>query len=85
MRFLTAGRQLGYAGYMSADCLTYLDAAGIRPSVQGKNLQRQAYKFWLAGLSFSVANGVYALYQSREQAVQSDEAEKAVQAKTLQK
>lgn len=85
VRFFTAGRQLGYAGYMTADCLTYLDAAGVRPSQTAKKLQKEAYKFWLAGLSFSVLNGLYALYQSRQQITQSDEAEKAVHAKTVQK
>lgn len=85
VRFLTAGRQLGYAGYMSCDTLTYLDAAGVRPSLLAKRLQREAYKFWLAGISFSVLNGLYALYQGRQQAAQSSEPEKAVEIKALQK
>ncbi|KAL1306083.1 hypothetical protein AAFC00_004203 [Neodothiora populina] len=86
VRFFTAGRQLGYAGYMSCDTLTYLDAAGVRPSLAAKRLQREAYKFWLAGLSFSVCNGLYALYQSRQQvASQSDDAEKTIEIKAVQK
>lgn len=87
-RFLTVGRQLGYAGYMSADTLTYLDAAGIRPSLAAKRMQREAYKFWLAGISFSVLNGVYALYKARADGFVGGEAvdgEKAVEVKKLQR
>ena len=86
VRFFTAGRQLGYAGYMSCDTLTYLDAAGVRPSLAAKRLQREAYKFWLAGLSFSVLNGVYAIYRSRQEVLQeSGDAEKAVELKAVQR
>lgn len=86
VRLCTTGRQLGYAAYLSFDALTYLDAAGVRPSPAGKRLQKEAYKGWLVGLSFSVLNGVYAVYTSRQQVVpEAGDAEKAVEVKKLQK
>ncbi|KAF1349894.1 peroxisomal biogenesis factor 11 [Delphinella strobiligena] len=84
VRYLTAARQLGYAGYMTCDTLTYLDVAGVRPSEAAKRFQKQASKFWLAGLSFSVLNGLYALYQSKAIA-QSSDAEKTVEIKAAEK
>lgn len=85
-RLCTVGRQLGYAGYMSCDTLSYLDAAGVRSSPATKRLAKEAYKFWLAGLSFSVVNSMYALYQSRQQVVpQAGDAEKAVEVKAALK
>ncbi|GAB7349282.1 hypothetical protein MBLNU459_g8428t1 [Dothideomycetes sp. NU459] len=85
VRACTAGRQLGYAAYMSLDTLTYLDAAGVRPSQAAKRLQREAYKGWLVGLSFSVVNGLYALYRSQQAVQGSGDAEKAVEAKRVQR
>ncbi|KAK5251015.1 Peroxisomal membrane protein PMP27, partial [Cryomyces antarcticus] len=58
LRYCAVGRQLGYAMYMSLDTLTYLDAAGIRPSAAAKRLQREAYKAWFAGLVFNAVAGV---------------------------
>lgn len=84
VRYLTAARQLGYAGYMTCDTMTYLDVAGVRPSEAAKRFQKQASKFWLAGLSFSVLNGLYALYQSKA-IVQSSDAEKTVEIKAAEK
>ena len=89
IRFCTTGRQLGYGGYMLMDTLGYLHAAGIRTSETGKRLQKEAYRAWLAGLCFSVLNGVYAIYKSRsEEAAQTDKAvagEKTVEVKKLQR
>lgn len=85
VRACTAGRQLGYAAYMSFDTLTYLDAAGVRPSLAAKRLQREAYKGWLVGLSFSVANGLYVLYGNKANAQEAGDAEKAVEVKKLQR
>jgi len=61
------GRQLGYAGYLSFDALTFLDAAGIRKSVATARLQREAYRCWMAGLLFSAISGVYSFYGLRVQ------------------
>ncbi|CAD0046912.1 unnamed protein product [Aureobasidium pullulans] len=78
IRFCTTGRQLGYGAYMLTDTLTYLDASGV-----------QAYKAWMTGLCFSVLNGVYTIYKSRnEEAAQTDKAvaaEKTVEVKKLQR
>lgn len=89
IRFCTTGRQLGYGAYMLTDTLTYLDASGVRPSLAAKKLQVQAYKAWMTGLCFSVLNGVYTIYKSRnEEAAQTDKAvaaEKTVEVKKLQR
>jgi len=65
LKYLAVGRQLGYAGYLTFDALTYLDAAGIRPNASAKRLSKEASKFWLAGLTCSAVSGTYALYQLR--------------------
>lgn len=74
---------------MLTDTLTYLDASGVRPSLAAKKLQVQAYKAWMTGLCFSVLNGVYTIYKSRnEEAAQTDKAvaaEKTVEVKKLQR
>ncbi|KAJ9620196.1 Peroxisomal membrane protein PMP27 [Taxawa tesnikishii (nom. ined.)] len=86
IRLCTVGRQLGYAFYMSLDTLTYLDAAGIRPSPTMKKLQREAYKAWMMGLLFSVVNSVYGLYTMQFQAAkEAQTGEKAVEVKKMQK
>ncbi|CRK36944.1 hypothetical protein BN1708_020164, partial [Verticillium longisporum] len=46
LRYAAVGRQLGYAGYLSFDMATVLDAVGIRKSPRAKTLQREAYRFW---------------------------------------
>ncbi|KAF2149324.1 putative peroxisomal membrane protein PMP27 [Myriangium duriaei CBS 260.36] len=88
LKFCAVGRQLGYAGYLFADMLTYLDAAGVRKSEAAKRLQAQAYKAWALGLSFSVVSGVYSLYQMREQGrrvveMQGTDAEKKLEGKKI--
>jgi peroxin-11B len=89
IRFCTTGRQLGYGAYMLTDTLTYLDASGVRPSAMAKRMQVQAYKAWMTGLCFSVLNGVYTIYKSKnEEAAQTDKAvaaEKTVEVKKLQR
>ncbi|KAL2354871.1 putative peroxisomal membrane protein PMP27 [Cryomyces antarcticus] len=85
LRYCAVGRQLGYAMYMSLDTLTYLDAAGIRPSAVAKRLQREAYKAWFAGLVFNAVAGVYTLWLLRQKEVDRTDGEKAVEGKKLQK
>jgi peroxin-11B len=57
VKYLQVARQLGYAGYLSWDAVTVLDAAGIRSSVGAKDWQRQAYRFWGLGLLASIGAG----------------------------
>lgn len=74
---------------MLTDTLTYLDASGVRPSMMAKRMQVQAYKAWMTGLCFSVVNGVYIIYKSKnEELAQTDKAvaaEKTVEVKKLQR
>ncbi|RKF78483.1 Peroxisomal membrane protein PMP30A [Golovinomyces cichoracearum] len=67
IRFCAIGRQLGYAGYLSFDAATYLDAAGIKKNSAMQRLQREAYKCWMCGLLFSTASGMYSLYTLKQQ------------------
>ncbi|KZM26925.1 Peroxisomal membrane protein PMP27 [Ascochyta rabiei] len=88
VRFTTVGRQLGYALYMALDSANILDATGIRKSTHGARLLREANRAWFAGLSFSVAHGLYALYglQSRKSVVAaSPDPEKVVEQKKVSK
>ena len=67
IKYLSVGRQLGYAGYLSFDALTVPDAVGLRKSPATARLQREAYRCWAAGLVFSVVSGVYSLAGLRAQ------------------
>lgn len=86
LRYCAVGRQLGYAGYMSLDSITVLDATGIRKFGASKRLIREAYKSWFAGLSFSAASGIYTLYKLRQRAAQVDskDGESVVERKKLE-
>ncbi|KAF4554412.1 Peroxisomal biogenesis factor 11-like protein 1 [Elsinoe fawcettii] len=88
LKYLAVARQLGYAGYLFNDMLTYLDAAGVRKNEGVKTLQKQAYQFWALGLGASVLSGVYSLYKIQTEnrsAVesQSTDAEKKVEGKRV--
>ena len=63
LRYTAVGRQLGYAGYMVCDNACVLDATGIRKFAASQRLLREGYRFWFAGISCSIASGLYALYQ----------------------
>ncbi|KAF2764247.1 peroxisomal biogenesis factor 11 [Teratosphaeria nubilosa] len=88
LKYLAVGRQLGYAFYLTFDALTYLDAAGIKKWEGAARLQKEAYRAWLAGLLCNVAAGVYTLYNlqlAAKKQTDSQDAEKAVEVKKLQK
>lgn len=51
VKYLAVGRQLGYAGYMLMDNLTYIDFAGIKKFDGAKRMQKEAYRAWVAGVS----------------------------------
>lgn len=88
LRYLAIGRQLGYAFYMTFDAMVYPDSVGIKKFEGAARLQREAYRAWFAGLMCNVIAGVYTLYglqqRAREQKDSAD-AEKAVEAKKLEK
>lgn len=67
IKYCAVGRQLGYAGYLTLDAATYLDAAGIRKSEVTKRLSKEAYRCWMFGLLFSAMSGTYSLYNLRAQ------------------
>ena len=87
VKYCAVGRQLGYAGYLTFDAVTVLDAAGIRKSAAAKRLQREAYKCWMVGLLFSVASGSYTLYNLRlqQKRVDKKEGEGVVASKRIEK
>ena len=73
LRYAAVGRQLGYAGYLTLDMGTLLDATGIRRMpVAAKRMQAEAYRFWAMGLLCSVVAEVYKLYQLREREAKVD-------------
>lgn len=63
LQYLQITRQLGYAGYLTLDTLTVLDAAGIVKSARAKELQKQAFKAWFVGLLASAVAGLYGNYK----------------------
>ncbi|MCJ1245383.1 Peroxisomal membrane protein PMP27 [Trapelia coarctata] len=87
LKYCAVGRQLGYAMYLSLDMVTYLDAAGIRPSASAKRLQREAYRAWFTGLVFNTVAGLYTLWQlrQREQGIDRKEGEGMTESKKLQR
>ncbi|KAG9246653.1 putative peroxisomal membrane protein PMP27 [Calycina marina] len=87
IKYCTVGRQLGYAGYLSLDAVTFLDVAGIRKSPSTKNLATQAARFWMTGILFSTVSGLYSLYNLRQQEgrVDKKEGEGVVASKRIEK
>lgn len=85
LRYAAVGRQLGYAGYLTLDMATVLDATGIRKSEAAKTFQKEAFRFWAMGLMCSVVAQVYTLYQlkQREAKVDKKEGEGVVESKRI--
>lgn len=85
LRYAAFGRQLGYAGYLTLDMLTVLDATGIRKWEGAKTAQKEAYRFWAMGLICSVVAQAYTLYRLREREAKVDkkEGEGVVEAKRI--
>lgn len=87
LRRLAIGRQLGYAGYLTLDTVTLVDAIGFKKFDAAKRLQIHAYRAWLSGLIFSFVAGVYTLWrlQEKEKTINRKEGEGVVEAKKLEK
>lgn len=87
VKYCAVGRQLGYAGYLTFDAVTYLDAAGIRKSPATTRLAKEAYRCWMIGLLFSATSGAYSLYQLRQQSSRIDkkDGEGVVASKRIEK
>jgi hypothetical protein len=85
LRYTAVGRQLGYAGYLTMDLATLLDATGIRKTASAKKFGEQAYRFWAAGISCSVVAQLYTLYvlRQREARVDRKEGEGVVESKRI--
>jgi len=86
-KYCAVGRQLGYAGYLTLDTVTVVDAVGIRRFEAAKRLQVEAYRCWMLGLVFSAVGGVYGLYQLRQQQAQIEktDGEGVVASKRIEK
>ncbi|KAK3075050.1 Peroxisomal membrane protein PMP27 [Teratosphaeriaceae sp. CCFEE 6253] len=88
VKYLAVGRQLGYAFYLAFDNIAYFDQCGIRKFEGAARMQKEAYRAWLAGLACNVAAGAYQLYNLQAAAKKSrdgQDAEKAVEAKKLER
>ncbi|CAI7588818.1 unnamed protein product [Penicillium bialowiezense] len=87
LKYLAIGRQLGYAGYLTLDAVTVIDAIGVRKLASAKRLQESAYRSWAAGLIFSAVAGVYTLVrlQEKEKTIDRKEGEGVVEAKKIEK
>ncbi|KAI1473244.1 peroxisomal biogenesis factor 11 [Daldinia caldariorum] len=87
LQYATLGRQLGYAGYLTFDSATVLDALGARKWSGAKRLQKEAYRFWAMGLLCSIVAQTYTLYRLREREAKVDkkEGEGVVESKRIAK
>ncbi|KAM7202463.1 Peroxisomal biogenesis factor 11 [Rhypophila sp. PSN 637] len=85
LRYAAVGRQLGYAGYLSMDLATLLDAIGVRKSKNAKRLQQEAFRFWAIGIMFSIVAQTYTLWRlkQREAKVDKKEGEGVVEGKRI--
>lgn len=85
LRYTSVGRQLGYAGYLTFDAATVLDAAGIKKSVKAKRFQQEAYRFWAIGIISSIVAQLYTLRQLsvREAKVDKKDGEGVVESKRI--
>ena len=72
LKYTTVGRQLGYAGYLTCDAATVLDAAGIKKWSRAKRFQQEAYRFWAMGIICSIVGQFYTLYQLRQREAKVD-------------
>ncbi|KAI0554032.1 peroxisomal biogenesis factor 11 [Xylaria curta] len=85
LKYAALGRQLGYAGYLTADMLTVPTTMGIKKWEGATRAGREAYRFWAVGLACSVVAQTYTLYQlrQREAKVDKKEGEGVVEAKKI--
>ncbi|KAI1649377.1 peroxisomal biogenesis factor 11 [Daldinia loculata] len=75
LRYAAVGRQLGYAGYLTFDAATVLDALGARKWAGAKRAQKEAYRFWAIGILCSIVAQTYTLYKLREREAKVDKKE----------
>ncbi|KAK6957071.1 hypothetical protein Daesc_002356 [Daldinia eschscholtzii] len=75
LRYAAVGRQLGYAGYLTFDSATILDALGARKWEGAKRVQKEAYRFWAIGILCSIVAQTYTLYRLREREAKVDKKE----------
>ncbi|TGZ78165.1 peroxisomal biogenesis factor 11 [Ascodesmis nigricans] len=77
--YLTAGRQLGYFGYLTLDNLAFFHLTSIRrfSPETAKKITLNSQKFWFMGLFFSLLNSLYTLraLADEESRVKKTEAE----------
>lgn len=88
LKYLAVGRQLGYGVYLALDSVCYMDQSGIYKLQSGARLQKEAYRAWLAGLVCNALAGAYTLYnlsQLAQKQAGSEDAEKHLEAKKLEK
>ncbi|KAI2633387.1 peroxisomal biogenesis factor 11 [Xylaria nigripes] len=85
LKYAALGRQLGYAGYLTADLLTVPHTLGIKKWDGATRAGREAFRFWVVGLTCSVVAQVYTLYQlrKREAKVDMKEGEGVVESKQI--
>lgn len=72
LKFTAVGRQLGYAGYLTCDAATVLDAAGIRKWSKAARFQQEAYRFWAMGIICSIVGQLYTQYRLRQREAKVD-------------
>ena len=87
LKFLAVSRQLGYAGYLTLDTITVLDATGVKKWDGAKRASTEAMRFWFFGIASSIAAGLYSLnrLRLRRQTVDKKEGEGVVESKKIER
>jgi peroxin-11B len=85
LRYASVARQLGYAGYLSFDIVPTLDSTGIFKWEGAKRCQKDAFRFWTAGLLCSVVAQLYTLkkLKQRESKISMKDGEGVVESKRI--
>lgn len=85
LQYATVGRQLGYAGYLTFDLATLLDAMGVKKWGKAKTLQRETYRFWAIGILCSIVAQLYTLRLLNQRGARLDtkEGEDVVESKKI--
>lgn len=85
IKFTTIGRQLGYAGYLCYDSMTWAHNAKIVKLDNPKDVQSKGQKLWFFGITMSLLAGIYKLHISTQKRKQLEgqvrSSEKAADAK----
>ncbi|KAK9312536.1 peroxisomal membrane protein PMP30A [Lipomyces starkeyi] len=79
LRYTAVGRQLSYSAYLTIDSLIYVHGTKLVTLKNPELAQKLYYRFWLAGIIFSISGAVYKhMGLSKREASLAKQAEKDI-------